>query len=65
MNPKVIVDFMNERVTNEMNESLLKDFSEKEVSGALFQIGPLKAPGSMDFRLDSSKEIGARLNKMW
>uniref|UniRef100_A0A8I6WXP2 Reverse transcriptase domain-containing protein n=1 Tax=Hordeum vulgare subsp. vulgare TaxID=112509 RepID=A0A8I6WXP2_HORVV len=32
-----------------MNASLIKEFSQKEISGALFQIGPLKAPGSNGF----------------
>ena len=45
LDSKVIVDCMTERVTREMNEALTKDFTEKEVGDALFQIGPLKAPG--------------------
>lgn len=49
VDPKVIVDCMNERVTGVMNESLLKDFTTKEVSDAHFQIGPLKAPGPDGF----------------
>uniref|UniRef100_A0A8I6X233 Reverse transcriptase domain-containing protein n=1 Tax=Hordeum vulgare subsp. vulgare TaxID=112509 RepID=A0A8I6X233_HORVV len=32
-----------------MNASLIKEFSEKEISDALFQIGPLKAPGPDGF----------------
>jgi hypothetical protein len=28
-----------------MNESLCKEFTEEEIGDALFQIGPLKAPG--------------------
>ena len=49
VDPKVIVDYLNERVTAEMNASLVKDFTEKEISDALFQIGPLKAPGPDGF----------------
>jgi hypothetical protein len=32
-----------------MNEQLCRDFSEKEISDALFQIGPIKAPGPDGF----------------
>jgi hypothetical protein len=32
-----------------MNEDLCKEFSEEEISNALFQIGPLKAPGADGF----------------
>jgi hypothetical protein len=32
-----------------MNESLCANFSEKEISDALFQIGPLKALGLAGF----------------
>ena len=28
-----------------MNDNLCKDFTDEEISDALFQIGPLKAPG--------------------
>lgn len=47
--PDVIMDCLNERVTDVMNASLVKDFTEKEISDALFQIGPLKAPGPDGF----------------
>lgn len=33
------------RVDEDMNKSLTKEFTEKEISDALFQIGPLKVPG--------------------
>jgi hypothetical protein len=44
VDPSVIIDCRDERVTDGMNLSLVKEFTEKEVSDALFQIGPLKAP---------------------
>ncbi|KAK1660258.1 hypothetical protein QYE76_048417 [Lolium multiflorum] len=34
-----------QNVTTEMNETLCKDFTDEEIGDALFQIGPLKAPG--------------------
>lgn len=38
-----------ELVTKGVNEDLEKEFTEKEISDALFQIGPLKAPGPDGF----------------
>jgi hypothetical protein len=35
----------HEKVTPDMNIDLCKDFSDEEIGDALFQIGPLKAPG--------------------
>ncbi|XP_010236635.1 uncharacterized protein LOC104584175 [Brachypodium distachyon] len=40
-----ILDLINASVSDEMNEELCKAFSDDEISNALFQIGPLKAPG--------------------
>jgi hypothetical protein len=37
------------KITIKINEALCKDFSDKEISVAMFQIGQLKAPGSDDF----------------
>jgi hypothetical protein len=37
------------KVSQEMNDMLCAPFSEEEVSNALFQIGPLKAPGTDGF----------------
>ncbi|KAM0927888.1 hypothetical protein ACQ4PT_002131 [Festuca glaucescens] len=45
INYDALVDLFQERVTGNMNDELCKEFSEKEISDALFQIGPLKAPG--------------------
>lgn len=41
-----------------MNEKLLAPFSDEEILDALFQIGPLKAPGRTAFRLGFIREIG-------
>jgi hypothetical protein len=40
-----LLGLLQERVTGDMNDSLCKEFSEEEIGDALFQIGPLKAPG--------------------
>jgi len=42
--PDLIIDNLQARVNDDMNISLYKDFSNEEISYALFQIGPLKAP---------------------
>ena len=44
-----LIDLINTRVTNNMNDSLCADFTDKEITDALFQIGPLKAPGPEGF----------------
>lgn len=43
--PNDLLDLVVERVTPDMNSELTKTFSSEEISDALFQIGPLKAPG--------------------
>jgi hypothetical protein len=37
------------KVTHEMNVELVKEFSIKEISDAMFQMGPLKASGPDGF----------------
>jgi hypothetical protein len=44
-----VTDLVHEQVSEDMNEQLCKDFSEEEISDALFQIGPIKAPGPDGF----------------
>jgi hypothetical protein len=53
----VVTDLFEEMITEEMNRNLCKEFSEDEIVNALFQIGPLKAPG-MDFLLGFFKGTG-------
>jgi hypothetical protein len=43
--PNQVLQLVNTCVTEEINEGLCKPFSNDEISDALFQIGPLKAPG--------------------
>jgi hypothetical protein len=45
VDPSEIIELFIGHVTAEMNDTLCAPFSEKEISDALFQIGPLKAPG--------------------
>jgi hypothetical protein len=49
INPEVITDLIDRSITEDMNKDLCAPFSEKEISDALFQIGPLKAPGPDGF----------------
>jgi hypothetical protein len=49
LDPNLILPLIEPRVSQEMNEKLVGDFSEKEISDALFQIGALKAPGPDGF----------------
>jgi hypothetical protein len=52
--PDELLQIIQPKITTEMNEALCKEFSEKEISDALFQMGPLKAPGQTDFLQDPS-----------
>jgi hypothetical protein len=45
LNVDDLVSMTQERVSAAMNEDLCKEFTDDEISDALFQIGPLKAPG--------------------
>jgi hypothetical protein len=40
-----VLNDVDRRVTNEMNQALLEPFTREEVKKALFSIGDLKAPG--------------------
>jgi hypothetical protein len=39
-----VLELFEEKITHDMNDQLCMDFLDKEISDALFQIGPLKAP---------------------
>jgi hypothetical protein len=45
LNSEILINLTKEKITTEMNEALCKEFSDEEIGDALFQIGPLKAPG--------------------
>lgn len=48
-NLEPILETMDARVTQSMNDSLLKEFTAEEVGRALTQMDPLKAPGPDGF----------------
>jgi hypothetical protein len=45
LNSDILIDLIQEKVSPEINTDLCKDFMDEEIGVALFQIGPLKAPG--------------------
>jgi hypothetical protein len=45
IDPESLLQFVEPMVTEDMNRHLTADFSDEEIGDALFQIGPLKAPG--------------------
>lgn len=45
LNPDALLNLLSAKVTPEMNDRLWREFTEKEISDALLQIGPLKALG--------------------
>jgi hypothetical protein len=40
-----VLELIDELVTEDMNRSLTADFTDKEITEALFHMGPTKAPG--------------------
>jgi hypothetical protein len=50
----------NPAISDTTNVDLIKNFSIEEISDALFQIGPLKAPGPDGFLLIFSRGTGVR-----
>uniref|UniRef100_A0A8I6X7Y2 Reverse transcriptase domain-containing protein n=1 Tax=Hordeum vulgare subsp. vulgare TaxID=112509 RepID=A0A8I6X7Y2_HORVV len=49
LTPEVVLEAIDSKVSEQMNAMLCAPFTEEEVSNALFQIGPLKAPGTDGF----------------
>jgi hypothetical protein len=45
LNSSRLIEMTTVKVSAEMNEELCRDFTDDEIGDALFQIGPLKAPG--------------------
>lgn len=49
LSPGEVLECIVPKVTDKMNESLCRPYTETEISDALFQIDPLKAPGCDGF----------------
>jgi hypothetical protein len=47
--PNQVIDLFQPLITEEMNADLCKEFSDEEISNALFQIGPLRRQVLMVF----------------
>jgi hypothetical protein len=45
LNSDLLIGMTQEKVSAEMNDALCQDFTDEEIGDAMFQIGPLKAPG--------------------
>ena len=49
LNADNVLPLFARAITDEMNERLCSTFTDKEIGDAMFQIGPLKAPGPDGF----------------
>jgi hypothetical protein len=49
VNPAKLVDLVESKISNDMNEALCKQFTTEEISNTLFQVRPLKAPSPDGF----------------
>jgi hypothetical protein len=49
VDPEGILHLFQEKINAETNEKLCQDFTDDEISNALFQIGPMKSPGPDGF----------------
>jgi hypothetical protein len=47
--PELIEELITPMIDEDTNKNLIKEFTNEEISDALFQIGPLKAPGADGF----------------
>jgi hypothetical protein len=45
INPDDVVNLFEHKITDDLNVELCKPYTPEEIADALFQIGPLKAPG--------------------
>jgi hypothetical protein len=53
-----LLELTKPKILEDINQQLCKEFSEKEISDALLQMGPLKAPGPDGFPARFFSAIG-------
>jgi hypothetical protein len=63
--PDEVVQVFQSCISDETNATLCREFSEEEISNALFQIVPLKALGPDGFPARFFKGTGRCLRRMW
>jgi hypothetical protein len=49
VSPAFLLGLIEQKISEEMNEDLCRDFSDDKIADALFQMSPLKAPGPDGF----------------
>lgn len=59
------LSIISPKVTTQMNELLVAEFTEEKVKRALDNISDLKAPGQMVCRLSSTRSIGSWWDIVW
>jgi hypothetical protein len=62
--PGEVLHLFQPAITDAMNDELCRNFTDEEIGDALFQMGPLKAPGQMAFRQDFFNATGKHCGKI-
>jgi hypothetical protein len=59
--PGLIEEVVDQKVSQQMNDDLIREFTDEDIGDALFQIGPLKTPGAHGLPARFFKETGELL----